>query len=306
MNYNYSNHKVKKIKALFQACRPNQWTKNLIIFSIPIFAFSKEPLIWFTTFKSFLVFCIVSSSIYLINDCIDKKEDKKHPWKKLRPIASDLVSINSALLLSFSLLFIGLIIAMTLNQNFLYILVFYIILQISYCFYLKNIPLVEFFCIASGFIIRSVAGGLASELFISSWFFLCLGMLSLFIALEKRKAEILTLNNLNILTRKVLNKYSIKLIDKFQSILSSCTVITYSLWTINPIVGNYKSPWMILTIPLVIMGIFRYQMIGERFIDSNKTQNILETPENVIIYDRPIQIIIFSWLFIIIFIGLLS
>ena len=224
----------------------------------------------------------------------------------MRPIACGSVSKKSALTVAFFLIIFGLMIALSLNIKFLFILIFYLILQISYCLYLKNIPLIEFFCIASGFIIRSIAGGLAAEIFISSWFFLCIGMLALFIALEKRKAEILTSKINKPLTRKVLKKYSITLIEKFQSILSSCTVITYSLWTFNPIIGSTKSPWMILTIPLVIMGIFRYQMIGEREKnnkDINK-QNILETPEKVIIYDRPLQIITFSWLLMIIFFNL--
>ena len=155
---------------------------------------------------------------------------------------------------------------------------------------------------------RSLAGGLASEIYISPWFILSVGMLSLFLAIEKRKAEILTMKNDKVITRKVLKSYSLKLINKFESVLTSCTVITYSLWAYGPLIDGAKSPYMILTIPFVILGIFRYQMLSEKI--SNDTglncNNILETPENIILHDKPIQVIVFFWLSITIYIGLLT
>lgn len=209
---------------------------------------------------------------------------------------------------SIFLLFISLLIGFYLNKYFLLILICYYLIQILYCFYLKNIPLIEFFCIASGFIMRSLAGGLASEIYISPWFILSVGMLSLFLAIEKRKAEILTMKNDKVITRKVLKSYSLKLINKFESVLTSCTVITYSLWAYGPLIDGAKSPYMILTIPFVILGIFRYQMLSEKI--SNDTglncNNILETPENIILHDKPIQVIVFFWLSITIYIGLLT
>ena len=157
-----------------------------------------------------------------------------------------MVSVNSAITLSIILLFTSLIIGFQLNNSFFYILISYFFIQILYCFFLKHIPIIEFFCIASGFILRSIAGGIASNIFISSWFFLAVGMLSLFIAVEKRKAEILNLKNNNIeITRKVLNIYTLPLINKFESILSSCTIMTYSLWAYGPIIGGSKSSLMI-------------------------------------------------------------
>ena len=155
---------------------------------------------------------------------------------------------------------------------------------------------------------RSLAGGLASEIYISPWFILSVGMLSLFLAVEKRKAEILTMKNDKVITRKVLKSYSLKVINKFESVLTSCTVITYSLWAYGPLIDGAKSPYMILTIPLVILGIFRYQMLSEKV--DNETgfncNNILETPENIILHDRPIQVIVLLWLSITIYIGLLT
>ena len=274
------------IKNLFLASRPNQWTKNLLVFLAPLFAFSFDTQTLLTSIKAFIAFCLISSSIYLINDSIDKDKDKEHP-------------------VYFSLSFI---IGFSINIFFGFILILYFLVQILYCFKLKQIPIIEFFCIASGFILRSVAGGVAANIFISSWFLLSVGMLSLFLAVEKRKAEIVNLRNSKLNTRKVLKSYSLTLINKFEAVLTSSTIMTYSLWAYGPSIGGSKSPSMIITIPLVMLGIFRYQMLSE--IKQNrilKKSNInLETPEKIIFTDKPIQIIVLSWLLLIIYIGFAS
>ena len=296
------------IKNLFLASRPNQWTKNLLVFLAPLFAFSFDTQTLLTSIKAFIAFCLISSSIYLINDSIDKNKDKEHPTKKFRAIASGLVSIKSAFLLSLVYLSLSLFIGFSINIFFGFILVLYFLVQILYCLKLKQIPIIEFFCIASGFILRSVAGGVAANIFISSWFLLSVGMLSLFLAVEKRKAEIVNLRNSKLNTRKVLKSYSLTLINKFEAVLTSSTIMTYSLWAYGPSIGGSKSPFMIITIPLVMLGIFRYQMLSE--IKENrilKKSNInLETPEKIIFTDKPIQIIVLSWLLIIIYIGFAS
>ena len=296
------------IKNLFLASRPNQWTKNLLVFLAPLFAFSFETQTLLTSSKAFIAFCLISSSIYLINDSIDKNKDKEHPTKKFRAIASGLVSIKSAFLLSLVYLSLSLFIGFSINIFFGFILVLYFLVQILYCFKLKQIPIIEFFCIASGFILRSVAGGVAANIFISSWFLLSVGMLSLFLAVEKRKAEIVNLQNSKLNTRKVLKSYSLTLINKFEAVLTSSTIMTYSLWAYGPSIGGSKSPFMIITIPLVMLGIFRYQMLSDikqnRIIKKSKIN--LETPEKIIFTDKPVQIIVLSWLLIIIYIGFAS
>ena len=154
--------------------------------------------------QAFVAFCLISSSIYLINDSIDKDKDKNHPTKKLRIIASGLVSIKSAIRLSLLLLSISFFIVFNLNKFFALILILYFFVQILYCFKLKHQPIIEIFCIASGFILRSIAGGVAAGIIISKWFLLSIGLLSLFLAVEKRKAEILNLQNSKGITREVL------------------------------------------------------------------------------------------------------
>ncbi len=287
------------------ACRPNQWSKNLIVFLAPLFSFSFESDIWIAAVKSFIAFCMVSSSIYLINDSIDKNNDKKHPQKKFRIIASEKVSISEAVTLSIALSIISFLISFYLNIYLGFILLLYYIIQISYCFYLKNIPIIEFFCIAIGFIIRSIAGGVASTTIISYWFLLSIALLSLYLAIEKRKAEIINTRNSKLLTRKVLKNYSLSMFNKFEATFTSCLIMTYSLWSYGPMIGGSKSQWMMITIPLVLLGILRYQMISDNF-HNNKDYNFLENPEKVIFIDKPIQIIVLSWLFITITIGLLS
>ena len=296
------------IKNLFLASRPNQWTKNLLVFLSPLFAFSFETQTLLTSIKAFITFCLISSSIYLINDSIDKDKDKEHPTKKFRAIASGVVSIKSAFILSLVYFSLSFIIGFSINIFFGFILILYFLVQILYCFKLKQIPIIEFFCIASGFILRSVAGGVAANIFISSWFLLSVGMLSLFLAVEKRKAEIVNLRNSKLNTRKVLKSYSLTLINKFEAVLTSCTIMTYSLWAYGPSIGGSKSPLMIITIPLVMLGIFRYQMLSDKKQNRIlKKSNInLETPEKIIFTDKPIQIIVLSWLLIIIYIGFAS
>ena len=280
-----------------------------MVFLAPLFAFSFETRILIISIKAFISFCLLSSSIYLINDSIDKNQDRKHPTKKFRVIASGLVSIKSAIRLSFIYLLISLIIGFSLNAFFGLILFLYFFVQILYCFKLKNVPLIEFFCVASGFVLRSIAGGVASGIFISSWFLLSVAMLSLFLAVEKRKAEILNLKESTEITRNVLKSYSLSLISKFESILTASTVMTYSLWAYGPAIGGAKSPFMMISIPLVLLGIFRYQMLSDFNHNNLENQyqiNILETPENVIFADKPIQLIVGFWLLIIIFVGLFS
>lgn len=280
-----------------------------MVFSSTLFAFSDNYLIWLVAGKVFISFCLISSSIYLLNDSIDKKSDKKHPQKKFRPIASGQVNIKSAICLSLFLAAVSFLIGVQIKNSFVILLIIYYIIQVLYCFYLKKVAIIELFCVASGFILRAISGAVAANISISPWFILSVGMLSLFLVVEKRKAEIFTFKNDKNYNRVVLESYSLPLINKFESVLTSSTVITYSLWAFGPLIGGAKSQWMILTIPLVLLGIFRYQMLSEKFnkLDSNSYKiNLLETPENVIKKDKPMLVIIISWLIFTLFIGLIG
>ena len=297
----------ENFKNLFISCRPRQWTKNLLIFAAPLFNFQYERQIWFNSFLAIICFCLISSSIYLLNDSIDYKQDKIHPRKKYRPIASNKISIKFALIFSSFLLATSLFLAFITSKYFALILILYWIIQFFYCTYLKNIVLLDIFCIASGFILRASAGLIAPSLPNSPWFILSIGLLALYLAIEKRKAELNRSLKTNIITRKVLKNYSIPLLLRLESLVGTSSFITYSLWASGPLLKGAKSSWMMLTIPFVLFGIFRYQLISDfenKFRNNSEDSNHLsETPEEILIKDPGIKLSILGWLITTIIIG---
>ncbi len=289
-----------KINSLIEAIRPRHWIKNLLVFLAPLLTFSFDLQIWSSAFFTFLIFNLAASSIYLFNDILDYKSDQAHPKKKFRAIASGKLSRNFATIISFFLLFSALITSFNLNTFLFSIIVLYIFIQIMYCLKLKNKPLLDIFCLAAGFLLRSISGGVASSLFISPWFILSVGLLALFLALEKRKAELRIYQVTGIKTRKVLDKYSMPLLLRFESIVTSGSFITYSLWASGPSLKGASTSWMLLTVPIVLMGIFRYQFLSDPSIAEkhiNKDLNIdCENPVNMFLYEKGMMTIVLSWL----------
>ena len=151
-------HLKSKLFYLLQSSRPNQWTKNLLVFVVPFFAFNLDPEVWFKSFLTFICFCLVSSSVYLINDSRDINSDRRHPIKKKRPIPSGKISIKLALSFAIFLLLIAISISQQLSISLLICILIYYFLQILYCIVLKNIPILDIFSIATGFLIRSISG----------------------------------------------------------------------------------------------------------------------------------------------------
>ncbi|MDC3232479.1 decaprenyl-phosphate phosphoribosyltransferase, partial [Prochlorococcus sp. AH-716-A09] len=289
-----------KVNSLIEASRPKHWVKNLLVFLAPLLTFKFNSEVWFAALISFFVFNLAASSIYLFNDSIDYKSDRAHPKKKFRPIASDKLSRRSAIIISFFLSFTSLIISFKLN-TFLFLIIFlYILIQIIYCLKLKNEPLLDIFCVASGFLLRSISGGVASNLFISPWFILSVGLLALFLALEKRKAElrIYAISGSN--TREVLNNYSMPLLLRLESIVSTGSFITYSLWASGPVLKGATTSWMLLTVPIVLMGIFRYQFLSDPSIMNKPNRLDLsfdsENPVNIFLSDKGMLTIFSTWL----------
>ena len=179
-----------EIKSLLIALRPRHWSKNLLVFVVPFLAFALDTSVWISSIKIFLVFNLISSSIYLLNDCIDFESDRLHPIKKYRPIASGRISIKEAIISSALIFAASLIIAFSINNVSAYIILIYFFVQIAYCFRLKNEPFIDIFCISSGFLLRAIAGVKSSNFDFSPWFLLSIGLLALFLAIEKRKAEL--------------------------------------------------------------------------------------------------------------------
>ena len=292
------------------AFRPRQWTKNLIVFAAPFFNFEFRSEIWFSASYAFIIFCMISSSVYLINDSIDIEVDKKHPEKKFRPIASGKVSIPTARTLSISLVFLSVVLSSQISSLLTLIILLYFFFQIIYCLKLKNQPILDIFCIASGFLLRGIAGLVAAFLPISPWFLITIGLSALFLVIEKRKAELRLAIDRKLFTRKVLERYSLPLLLRLESCVSTSSFVTYSLWASGPTLGGAKSPWMMITIPFVLFGIFRYQFISDpeeaNRLKVRKPFINCEKPEEILLSDLGIRITILGWILTTLIIGLVT
>ena len=277
------------------------------MFAAPFFSFTNSFENWFSSFICFISFCLVSSSIYLINDTIDINSDKNHPYKKYRPIASGRISIKQAIISSVLIFSASLFIAFSIHNIYAYIITIYFFVQISYCFRLKNEPFLDIFCISSGFLLRAIAGVKSSNLDFSPWFLLSISLLALFLAIEKRKAELHNVIVMKIKTRKSLNRYSLSLLNRAESIVSTSAFMSYSLWALGPSINGSTKESMIISIPFVLFGIFRYQLITdpkERLRKEIYNPNINpEKPEEILLSDKGILFSIFGWLLSIAFIG---
>ena len=292
----------QKIKPLIISCRPNQWTKNLLVFAAPIFGLNLENEVLVNSFLSLVCFCLISSSVYLLNDSIDIKEDRLHPLKKYRPIASGLITINEALLFSFFLFLISSLIAFVFSKVLFILILLYSIIQFSYCLKLKNIPLLDLFCISSGFLLRAIAGGISSNIILTQWFLLTIVLLAFFLAVEKRKSELIQFQNNKKMTRKVIKKYSLPLLLRMESLSANSAFISYALWATGPLLNGATNRWMIITVPIVLYGIFRYQLLSDPnqiiLKKYGKVQLSAQNPEEILLKDKGIQITIILWLII--------
>jgi 4-hydroxybenzoate polyprenyltransferase len=264
---------VDQIFALLLALRPRQWTKNLVIFVGILFAQRLLfPLSFGRAVIAFVVFCLASSSIYLFNDLQDLENDRQHPTKKRRPLASGALPVSWAIA-TIGLLWlccIGLttwlyfipfgtpdIFAFLGGANILFsgTLVAYICIMILYSLRFKNVVILDVFIIASGFVLRILAGTVVAPVSISPWLYIVTVMLSLLLALGKRRAEIVLMEEQASNHRQILKEYSLPLLDQFITIVTANTVIAYSLYTFQATTGDHR---LMVTIPLVLYGMFRY------------------------------------------------
>jgi 4-hydroxybenzoate polyprenyltransferase len=295
---------------LFLACRPRQWTKNLLVFAAPLFAFRFEAHIWLAAGGSLVAFCLISSAIYLLNDSLDVVSDRAHPSKRYRPIAAGLVSVPAALATAAVLALVSLGLAAWITPALAAVVLLYGLIQVGYCLQLKRMPLLDLFCIASGFLLRSIAGAVAARLPPSPWFLLTVGLLALFLAVEKRKAELRVSQARGVITRKVLERYSLPLLLRLESLVATSAFISYALWAAGPAVRGAPTSWMLLTVPFVLVGIFRYQLLSdpeeaERRRSTDPERNS-EKPEEILLGDRGIKLTLVGWLVTTAVIGVIS
>lgn len=283
------------------ALRPHQWTKNLIVFAAPLFAFSLNERSLSGSLLAFALFCAASSSFYLLNDIADVKSDRQHPIKCQRPIASGQVNILVALLMALVLLISSVVIGWWRSPSLGIILIGYALLQIAYNLKLKRVPILDILAIAIGFILRAYAGAAVTGIVLSVWFIFCTAMLALFLAVEKRKAELRLIQLRGGKTRAVLKRYSLALLTRMESMVTTGAFMGYALWSSGPVVNGASTSWMMLTFPFVLYGIFRYQMLSEsqekRDEDNGslKQEERTERPEEVLLTDIPILLTVIAW-----------
>ena len=280
--------------SILQSMRPRQWTKNLALFVGLIFA---QQLFTLTSFEracvAFVVFCLASSCVYIFNDLLDLERDRQHPTKSQRPLASGDLPISWAittigiLLLccaGLTLLLFRIPIQQTdifaslggANVLFALTVVTYLILMALYSVWLKHIVLLDVFIIASGFVLRIVAGTVVIPVMISPWLYLVTILLSLFLALSKRRHELVLLQGEASNHRQILKEYSLPLLDQLITIVMAATIMAYSLYTFQGPTGNHR---LMITIPLVLYGMFRYLYLMHMRMEGG-------SPEEVLLRDR--------------------
>lgn len=274
------------IKAILQLMRPKQWLKNFFVFAAIVFSGNfLNRNIFYYNILTFVLFCFTSSTIYILNDIVDIEKDKCHPDKRKRPLPSGRVSKRTAVVLDIFVVFCVIFFSyLYLNLNILYIFLIYIVVNIFYCFKLKNIVIIDVMTITFGFVLRVESGSLATGVQVSPWLFLCTILLALFIALNKRKSEIIALKDKSASHRKILQEYSVDSIDKMLTIVTPSILMAYCLYTFSSV----QSKTMIFTIPFVLYGIFRYQYLMDK-------KNIGGKPEDVFFKDTPFLINIVLW-----------
>ena len=293
---------------LLTACRPRQWSKNLLVFAAPLFSFRSDLALWLQAGVALVAFCLISSAIYLFNDCLDVAADRAHPSKRRRPIAAGLVSVPLALFSAVLLALLSLSLAASINAALAFVVLLYGLIQVGYCLQLKRIALLDLFCIASGFLLRAIAGVCAAGLGFSPWFLLTIGLLALFLAIEKRKAELRLSRDRGVITRAVLERYSLPLLLRLESLVATSAFMSYSLWAAGPALNGAPTAWMLLSVPCALVGIFRYQLLSDP--DEAERRSLLtperttEKPEEILLGDRGIQLVLAAWLLIVVLVGL--
>lgn len=277
------------LRALIRSMRPKQWSKNILIFTALVFdeqLFDFEAV--FITIAGFFLFCLISSSVYILNDISDIQADRQHPKKRNRPIASGELPVATARRAFILLVLIAFPLALLLSQGFFIILLIYWMLNISYSRWFKHIVIIDVFVLASFYVIRVVAGLTLIEVSrFSPWLYVVTTLLALYIGLGKRRAELALLSDEAFAHRRVLDGYTLPLLDQYITIVSGTTIVAYSLYTFSApnLPDNHA---MMLTIPFAIYGILRYLYLVQ-------TEQGGGAPEEELFSDRPLQVTLLLW-----------
>ena len=277
-----------RLPAVIRATRPRQWVKNVLVFAAPLAAgrLIETDVLWRTA-AALVAFCLASAAVYLINDVRDVAEDRLHPTKRLRPIAAGELSASVAVILACCCavisLAIGFVVAIPLGVT----LLIYLLLQLIYSGWLKHLPIIDLAMVASGFLLRAVAGGVASNIPLSQWFLLVASFGSLFMVAGKRYSELVALGA-EAGTRRSLERYTVSYLRFAWMLAAAMVIMSYSLWAFdNAHNGPWGVPWSALSIAPLTLGLLQYA----REIDTGAAGE----PEQIVLHDHVLQVLGLLW-----------
>jgi 4-hydroxybenzoate polyprenyltransferase len=279
------------VKDFFLSLRPYQWSKNLVIFAALVFAKELGNLHQIlTSIGAFLDFCVLSGAVYMLNDVVDYEKDRFHPIKRDRPIASGRLNRSFAATAGVSLYVLALILSYLLKPAFFQIALAYTVVTIGYTYYFKNVAILDVMAISIGFVLRAIAGGVVLGVEASFWLLLCTFLLALFLALSKRRHELILLSEDASRHRTNLAEYSPYLLDQMISVVTASCFLAYTLYTVSEeTVAKFHTDKLSFTVPFVIFGIFRYlYLIHQKQEGGNPSLHLYS--------DRPLLISIILWI----------
>lgn len=288
------------IRPLLVSLRPAQWAKNLFVLAPLVFGrLLGDPEAVGRALVALAAFCLASSTVYLINDLRDREEDRKHPLKRLRPLAAGTLGVTAATAAAVVLGAAALALAVYLGTPFLVILVAYLALNTLYTTWFKHMVILDVMSISLGFVLRVLAGAEATDVEVSRWLFLCTIFLALFLAFSKRRHEITLLAGAASSQRRVLDHYSPAFLDQMINVVTASAVVSYALYSVAPeTVEKYHTQDLVYTIPLVLYGIFRYlYLMYQRPGERNPTEAILRDPPfliNMVLWGVAVVWIVYS------------
>ncbi len=277
------------LRALVKTMRPKQWVKNVFVFAGIFFdgrVFDVSRLL--KSFAAFVIFCLISGAIYLINDLADMERDRMHPAKRNRPLASGALKPIVAQVAAALIIGVGLPCSFLLGIEFGAIIVIYTAVMILYSFVLKNIVIIDVMVVAAGFVLRVMGGAAVVQVTrFSPWLYVCTTLLALFIAINRRRHELVLLAENAENHRAILQEYSLAFLDELTSLVTATALIAYSFYTFSApnLPANHT---MMLTIPFVMYGIFRYLYLV-------RAKNLGGAPEDIVLGDRPLLITLLLW-----------
>ena len=280
------------MKSFLRLLRVKQWVKNLFLFIPNFFA---GGLFHTRTIKTVLagviLFSLVASAIYIINDLRDIQKDKLHPKKRFRPLASGEIKQSTAIILCIILLITGMTLSTLITINFFYLLALYFIINLAYSFGLKNVPLIDLFVVASGFLIRIYCGGILGDVSVSHWLAIMIFLLALFLVLAKRRDDLLIHSQTGATVRATSKTYNLEFVNSCLTIFSAVIVVSYIMYTVSPeVIHRFGSDIVFVTSAFVIAGIMRYLQIT--FVEQNSG-----SPTSILYKDKFILFTILGWIF---------